>query len=205
LLGSPAEDVADPGRPELMRGTLAELPQAVGVVGCGAGTPSAAGLPSLLQTLPRIVLDADALNALAAAPALQPMVTARPAASTLITPHPLEAARLLGTSVTAVQADRLAMTRMLAERLQCTVVLKGSGSIVASPGTRPAVTASGSAALATAGSGDVLAGWLAGLWAQQPQASAHAIACAGVETHGRAGEASGVLRAGDLIERLAGR
>ncbi|MDP1007431.1 NAD(P)H-hydrate dehydratase, partial [Klebsiella pneumoniae] len=64
-------------------------------------------------------------------------------------------------------------------------------------------SASGGPALATAGSGDVLAGWLGGLWAQRPAASAHAIACAGVEAHGRAGEVAGVLRAGQLIERLA--
>jgi NAD(P)H-hydrate repair Nnr-like enzyme with NAD(P)H-hydrate dehydratase domain len=49
----------------------------------------------------------------------------------------------------------------------------------------------------------VLAGWLGGLWAQQPGMSAHRIACAGVDAHGRAGEIDGVLRAGDLIERLA--
>jgi NAD(P)H-hydrate repair Nnr-like enzyme with NAD(P)H-hydrate dehydratase domain len=102
-----------------------------------------------------------------------------------------------------VQADRLAAARELSARLNCSIVLKGSGSIIASPGERPAICASGSPALATAGSGDVLAGWLGGLWAQQPDASAHAIACAGVDAHGRAGEVDGVLRAGDLIERLA--
>ena len=85
----------------------------------------------------------------------------------------------------------------------CSVVLKGSGSVVASPGQRPAICAHGGPALANAGSGDVLAGWLGGLWAQQPAAAAHAIACAGVDAHARAGEADGVLRAADLVERLA--
>ncbi|MBI3346029.1 MAG: NAD(P)H-hydrate dehydratase [Burkholderiales bacterium] len=202
LLGQPAAEPADPGRPELMRGTLAELPQAVGVVGCGAGPGIAATLPALLR-LPRLVIDADALNVIAAAPTLQGLLRSRPAGSTLLTPHPLEAARLLARDLASVQTDRLAVARELADGFGCTVVLKGSGSVIASPGKRLALCASGGPALATAGSGDVLAGWLGGLWAQQPQATAHAIACAGVDAHGRAGETGGVLRAGDLIERLA--
>jgi len=203
LLGAAAEDVADPGQPELMRGHLAELPQAVGVIGCGAGTTIAAALPELLRGLPRLVIDADALNAIAADADLQDLLRARAAGSTVLTPHPLEAARLLGRDTASLQADRLAAARELAGHLGCIVVLKGSGSVIASPGERPAVCPSGGPALATAGSGDVLAGWLGGLWAQQPGASAHAIACAGVDAHGRAGEVDGVLRAGDLIERLA--
>jgi len=203
LLGLPADEVADPGRPELMRGMLEELPEAVGVIGCGAGVAIAALLPELLPRLSRLVIDADALNAIAAEPALQNLLRARPAGTTLLTPHPLEAARLLGRDTAGVQADRQAAARELANRFNCTVVLKGSGSVLASPGELPAICASGGPALATAGSGDVLAGWLGGLWAQQPGHSAHAIACAGVDAHGRAGEVSGALRAGDLIERLA--
>jgi hydroxyethylthiazole kinase-like uncharacterized protein yjeF len=203
LLGAPAHEVADPGRPELMRGTLAEVPNAVGVIGCGAGPGMAAALPALLHGLPRLIIDADALNAIAADAELQALLRARPAGCTLLTPHPLEAARLLGLDTAELQADRLGAARQLAERLACTVVLKGSGSVIASPGLRPAVCARGGPALATAGSGDVLAGWLGGLWAQQPVASAHAVACAGVAQHGAAGEVPGVLRAGELIERLA--
>lgn len=205
LLGLPADEAADPGRPELMHGTLAELPQAVGVIGCGAGADMARALPAVLRQLPRLVIDADALNAIAADKALQSLLTARTAGSTLLTPHPLEAARLLGCDTASLQADRLAAARELAIRFNASIVLKGSGSIVASPGARPATCASGGPALATAGSGDVLAGWLGGLWAQQPATGAHAIACAGVDAHGRAGEVDGVLRAGDLIERLAAR
>ncbi|WP_422013265.1 NAD(P)H-hydrate dehydratase [Roseateles sp.] len=202
LPGLADAEVADPGRPELMRGRLDDVPQAVGVIGCGAGGAIAATLPALLQSLPRVVLDADALNAIAADPALQALVRTRPAGSTLLTPHPLEAARLLGRDTTSVQADRLASARDLARQLGSTVVLKGSGSVIASPAERPALCASGGPALATAGSGDVLAGWL---WAQEPDASAHTIACAGVDAHGRAGEVAGVLRAADLVERLAAR
>jgi hydroxyethylthiazole kinase-like uncharacterized protein yjeF len=205
LLGTARDQAADPGRPELMRGTLAELPQALGVIGCGAGPAIAAALPALLQTLPRLVLDADALNAIAADTALQALVRQRAPGSTLLTPHPLEAARLLGRDTASVQADRLAAALELADRLRCTIVLKGSGSVIASPQERPAICASGGPALATAGSGDVLAGWLGGLWAQQPLASAHRIACAGVDAHGRAGTVDAVLCAGDLIARLAAR
>ena len=202
LLGAAASDVADPGRPELMRGSFDELPQAVGVVGCGAGPAIAAALPSLLRGMPRLIVDADALNAIAAHPELQALLRNRPAGSTVVTPHPLEAARLLGCTTSRLQADRIGAARALAEQLACTVVLKGSGSIIASPAQRPAICPSGSPALATAGSGDVLAGWLGGLWAQQAGASAHAVACAGVDQHGRAGEAQRVMQAADLIECL---
>ncbi|MFG6440948.1 NAD(P)H-hydrate dehydratase [Roseateles sp. LKC17W] len=203
LLNLPADQAADPGRPELMRGTLAALPRAVGVLGCGGGAAVAAALPDLLRQLSRAVIDADALNAIATDAGLQQALRARPDSATVLTPHPLEAARLLGCETASLQADRLAAARELARRFACTVVLKGAGSVIASPSERTAVCGSGGPALATAGSGDVLAGWLGGLWAQQPGASAHAIACAGVDAHGRAGEVDGVLRAGDLIERLA--
>lgn len=203
LMAQPADEPADPGQPELMRGQLPDLPQAVGVVGCGAGPAIAQALPELLRQLPRVVIDADALNAIATDESLQLLLTARPVGSTMLTPHPLEAARLLGSDTASLQADRLAAAKELATRFNATIVLKGSGSIVASPGERPALCASGGPALATAGSGDVLAGWLGGLWAQQPTAGAHAIACAGADAHGRAGEVDGVLRAGDLIARLA--
>lgn len=203
LIDQPTGEAADPVQPELMRGAVGQLPQAVGVIGCGAGPGLATQLAALLQQLPRAVVDADALNALAANDDLRARSRARAPGTTLLTPHPLEAARLLGCDVASLQADRLAAAQQLAARFACTVVLKGSGSVIATPGERPALCASGGPALATAGSGDVLAGWLGGLWAQQPAASAHAIACTGVDAHGRAGEADGVLRASLLIERLA--
>lgn len=203
LLGQDPAEPADPGRLELMRGSLPTLQGAVGVVGCGGGEAIASVLPDLLRSLRRVVLDADALNAIAQDPALQTLVRARVAASTVVTPHPLEAARLLGCAPGDVQGDRLAAARVLAQRLGCSVVLKGAGSVVASPGERSAINPTGGPALATAGSGDVLAGWLGGLWAQQPALGAHQVACAGVHAHGQAGEVDGVLRAGDLVERLA--
>ena len=65
-----------------------------------------------------------------------------------------------------VQADRLRSARALAERFGCVVLLKGSGSVIAAPGRVPHINPTGNAALATAGTGDVLAGWIGGLWAQ---------------------------------------
>ncbi|MDB5818537.1 MAG: hypothetical protein JWQ11_2177, partial [Rhizobacter sp.] len=74
--------------------------------------------------------------------------------------------RLAGCATKALEADRLGSAARLAERFQCVVVLKGSGTIVAAPGRLPHVNPTGNAALATGGTGDVLAGWIAGSWAQ---------------------------------------
>ena len=79
---------------------------------------------------------------------------------TVLTPHPLEAARLLGTTVAAIQADRLLAAQAMANRFACTVALKGSGTVVAEPGGTPSINPTGNGLLATAGTGDVLAGLL---------------------------------------------
>ena len=138
------------------------------VCGCGGGDAVKAPLPRLLGLAARLVLDADALNAIAADAALQTQLTHRAARQlpTVLTPHPLEAARLLGIATAEVQADRLRAAQTLANRFACCVVLKGSGSVIAAPFETPRINATGNAALATAGTGDVLAGWLGGLWAQ---------------------------------------
>lgn len=151
--------------PELMQrrfDTLA-LERLTVVCGCGGGTEVAQVLGAVLEHSARLVLDADALNALARDHALHAALVARAARAmpTVLTPHPQEAARLLGSSVAAIQADRLAAARALAERYGCVCVLKGSGSIVAAPGDAPPwINPSGNARLATAGTGDVLAGML---------------------------------------------
>lgn len=190
LLGSGAATL-DPSRPELMFRPPAALPLAelTAVCGCGGGQAVAALLPGLLRQSPRLVLDADALNALAADPALQQALRARRAAGqdTVLTPHPLEAARLLSCSSGQVQADRLGAARQLVEQLGCTVVLKGSGSIIAAPGHRPRINPTGNARLAAAGTGDVLAGLIgARLAAGLPPLHA---ACDAVYRHGLAAEA----------------
>ena len=131
------------------------------VCGCGGGTDVRQALPPLLSHAARLVLDADALNALADDTALQALLRQRGARglATVLTPHPLEAARLLACSSADVQRDRLAAAKALSDRLGATVLLKGSGTVIAAPTGVPWVNSSGNAALATAGSGDVLAGW----------------------------------------------
>lgn len=207
----------DPRRPELMSRVAwwhsppALLAQTTVVCGCGGGDAVRAALPPLLSQAARLVLDADALNVLAADPALQPLLRARAARglATLLTPHPLEAARLLRTSSAEVQHDRLAAARQLAADTGAAVLLKGSGSVIAAPGHTLHINPTGNAALASAGTGDVLAGWAAGLWAQQPAVAAADVAVAAAWQHGRAADlytaagGCGPLRAADLVEALA--
>lgn len=152
----------DTMQPELMFRAIDTLDFATLTVvcGCGGGNAVRTVLPRVLSTAKRLVLDADALNVIAAESQLREELIARVqrGASTVLTPHPLEAARLLGASAGQVQQDRLLTAAQLAESLKCTVVLKGSGSIIASPGQTPVINHTGNAKLATAGTGDVLAG-----------------------------------------------
>lgn len=185
--------------------------QSTVVAGCGGGGAIAAGLPMLLSRAPRLVLDADALNAIAADATLQSLLRQRidRGAATVLTPHPLEAARLLGAaSADAVQADRLHAATSLATRYRCTVVLKGSGTVIAAPHGPTTINPSGNGRLASAGTGDVLAGWMAGRWSARPQADPSAVAACAVWEHGWAAQldaASGhaPLVASDLIDLLA--
>lgn len=173
------------------------------VAGCGGGDAIAASLPRLLSEARQLVLDADALNALALHPDWQTTLTGRKAGSTALTPHPLEAARLLGCSTAEVQANRLACAQALAHTYQCTVVLKGSGSVVASPGEVPHINPSGNARLATAGTGDVLAGMLGSLMAQGH--SAFDAACRASYRHGQVADqwtATSTLTALDLARSI---
>ncbi len=112
-----------------------------------------------------LVLDADALNLLAAEPLLRQKLGSR-TSPTLLTPHPLEAARLLDLSTEQIQTNRIAAARTLATRFNATIILKGSGSIIASPEGRVAINPTGNPALATAGTGDVLSGICGALLAQ---------------------------------------
>ncbi|MEI7786621.1 MAG: NAD(P)H-hydrate dehydratase [Betaproteobacteria bacterium] len=133
-------------------------PGLVTVCGCGAGSAAAAVLPQVLASSGPLVLDADALNALAAEAPLGRQLQRRQTRETVLTPHPLEAARLLACSAAEVQADRLRAAQSLSDKWRCTVVLKGSGSVVAAPGRTAQINPTGNALLATAGTGDVLAG-----------------------------------------------
>lgn len=164
LLDSAAITV-DTTQPELMIRPWDSLELAAMSVacGCGGGDAIRAVLPKVLSTAHALVLDADALNAIAADMQLQSLLQARSRRGrvTVLTPHPLEAARLLGCGASRVQADRLWASRELVQRFGCVVVLKGSGSIVAAPGRTPLINPTGNARLATAGTGDVLAGFIA--------------------------------------------
>ena len=210
LLGDAA--AVDSVHPELMfragwSGSTADgLGHTTVVCGCGGGEAVRASLPRLVSGAARLVLDADGLNAVASDTRLQTQLAGRAAKllATVLTPHPLEAARLLGCSTSAVQADRLAAAQSLSERFACCVVLKGSGSVIAAKGQVPRINATGNAALATAGTGDVLAGWLGGLWAQAPGGSGFEVAIRAVRAHGAAAEPQppGPLCATDLIDAL---
>lgn len=152
-------------QPEIMlrRFDMLDLEAITVVCGCGGGNAVQSVLSEVLQRSQRLVLDADALNAIAADASLQSLLQARashPLHITALTPHPLEAARLLGTDTATVQADRLSAAQRLAERFNCIVILKGSGSILAAPQQRPCINPTGNARLATGGTGDVLAGLL---------------------------------------------
>ena len=204
LLGPDAPAV-DAAQPELMlRGVEDALAADVIVAGPGAGRSASATSPSIFErtTLPALlgrpaslVLDADALNAIAFDEGLQKAVAARKAA-TILTPHPAEAARLLGTKTAQVQDDRLAAALELARRFRAHVVLKGAGSICASPDGRWAVNATGNPALSTAGSGDVLAGMIGALLCQgldAPRALQYAVC-----VHGAAADACVARGAGPV-------
>jgi hydroxyethylthiazole kinase-like uncharacterized protein yjeF len=157
--------------------------------GCGGGEAVRAALPKVLSTAGALVLDADALNAIAADAQLQVLLRARSertGRATVVTPHPLEAARLLAKDTSAIQADRLAAARELAERFSCVAVLKGSGTVIAAPGRLPALNPTGNGRLATAGTGDVLAGMIAARLGSGSEA--FEAACAAVYAHGLAAD-----------------
>lgn len=176
------------------------------IVGPGLGTlPSAAEFFAALlrHTQQPMCLDADALNLIAANPALWGLMRH----DAVLTPHPKEMARLCGLSVEEVQRDRIACAAQLAMARRCTVVLKGAGTVVADAAGSVAVVAAGNAGMATGGTGDVLAGIIGGLLAQrmEPVAAAQA----GVLLHGAAGDAAAVrhgqagLSAGDVVECMS--
>ena len=146
-----------------------------------------------------LVIDADGLNALASAEFK--------GRNLILTPHPGEMARLTGKRTAEVQADRVAAARSFATERSLTLVLKGQRTLVASPDGRVWVNPTGSPAMATGGSGDILTGMMAGLLAQTPQEMEAAVAAA-VYLHGRAGELGAAalgeqaLIATDLLEFL---
>lgn len=162
----------------------------VQVVGPGLGMRGMACelVAQALASDAELVLDADALNLIAIEPELQQQLKKRSSLS-ILTPHPLEAARLLGDVAAGskiIQQDRLRAARELAQRFACTVILKGSGSIVANTHGHLVINPTGNPALGTAGTGDVLAGLCGALLAQAWPAWEAALAACWL--HGKAAD-----------------
>ena len=149
-----------------------------------------------------LVLDADAIAVLAG----KPEAIRGSASPVILTPHPGELALLLGTNAAAIQRDRQAAAREAAERTGAIVVLKGAGTLVARAGQPARINLTGNPGMACGGSGDVLAGLLAGLLAQG--ADPFQAACAAVWLHGTAGDIAALrqtqtaMKAGDIAACL---
>ncbi|WP_035452797.1 bifunctional ADP-dependent NAD(P)H-hydrate dehydratase/NAD(P)H-hydrate epimerase [Alicyclobacillus herbarius] len=193
------------------------------VLGPGLGQAVDVWRPLLSEFPGPVVLDADGLRLIQQAQAGLPSRTERsaeeeiaeialandagPAPRAVLTPHPKECARLLGWSTADVQARRLEAATTLARRTGAVVVLKGYHSLIADPSGRLAVNPTGDASLATAGTGDVLAGLIGGLLAQG--LAPFAAAAAGTWIHGRAGEMAGEamgrasVMASDVIDNIS--
>jgi hydroxyethylthiazole kinase-like uncharacterized protein yjeF len=144
------------------------------------------------------VIDADALNILAAKPVL--LAKLAKGRTVVLTPHPGEMARLAGITTAEVQANRLDVARSFAQRNGVTLVLKGARTIVAHPDGRVAVNSTGNPGMAKGGSGDLLTGLIAGLLAQFPGEAARAVEAA-VYLHGLAADMA--VRAADEHTLLA--
>ena len=186
---------------------LADYAARADAVAIGPGLRTDGCVPRLVELLAAqvevpLVLDADALNALAK----QGQVLTRRQTPTVITPHPGELARLTGTDIAAIQADRLTAARGAAETFGCIVVLKGAATVIAAPDGEAWINTTGNAGMASGGMGDVLTGVIAALAAGGADVLAAAVA--GVFLHGLAGDIAarelgprGIL-AGDAAARL---
>jgi hydroxyethylthiazole kinase-like uncharacterized protein yjeF len=208
---TPHPPYIDDAQPELMlRKPAAVLErELVDVLVAGPGMGKADSARKLLRAalaapVP-VVLDADALNMIAASRALAASLAKRKAAA-ILTPHPAEAGRLLGATTDGVQADRIASARAIAQRYRSLVVLKGNGSVIAAPDGKFWINSSGNPGMASAGMGDALAGMIAALIAQGAEPLQALLA--GVYLHGAAADAlvaSGVgpagITASEVIDR----
>jgi NAD(P)H-hydrate epimerase len=158
------------------------------LLGCGLGQSQSAikliksTLLSGRVLLPALVLDADGLNIMAEIPKWWQQLTK----DAILTPHPGEMARLAGVSVDEVQSNRIAMAEKVALDWRKIVVLKGANTVVATPEGQSRISPVANPGLASAGTGDVLSGAIAGLVAQG--LSLFDAAALGVYLHGEAGE-----------------
>jgi NAD(P)H-hydrate epimerase len=173
---------------------LAALLKGISVVGIGPGLGQEGSTPEWVRafvervTLP-MVIDADALNALAGRTSLiRKRVDAAGRARTIVlTPHPGEMARLVEMSVKDAEKDRVGLARRFATEHGVTLVLKGWRTLVAHPDGRVAVNTTGNPSMAKGGSGDILTGIVSAMLAQYPENVAEAVEAA-VFLHGLAGD-----------------
>ena len=204
LMTEPLPETAEGSIAETAHARLASLLASKSVVALGPGIGTNARTAALVRTLVSqvsrpLVVDADGLNALAG--------VEWDGRSLVLTPHPGEMARLTGRTPAEVQADRIGVAREFATRRGVTLVLKGQRTLVALPDGRVRINPTGTPAMASGGSGDILTGLIAGLLAQFPQAAEDTIAAA-VWLHGRCGELGAAaygekpLIATDLLEFL---
>jgi len=174
------------------------------IAGPGWGRQQDTYLHKLIAHDTPLLLDADALRMIADNRSLRQSFAQRSAPS-IITPHPGEAAALLQTNTQTIQEDRLGAATRLAASLNTWVVLKGARTLIASPQKRVWVCPLGSPRLATAGTGDVLAGMIAGLLANQSEQAPDTTTCitAAVALHALMGERKHWYRAGQLPAMVA--
>ena len=190
-----ASNTPIPTAPELMMDMLPLTPEilkgkTVVAIGPGLGDERALVL-DLVQNSPLpMVIDADALNTLAA------NTWRNNGNFRVLTPHPGEMSRLIGKTVADVQSNRLEVARYFAQERNVILVLKGDRTLIAFPDGRVYVNPTGSPAMATGGTGDILTGFIAGFLAQHPGDRETAVAAA-VYLHGLAGE----LGAAELTEQ----
>ncbi|MGI8649986.1 MAG: NAD(P)H-hydrate dehydratase [Rubrobacter sp.] len=180
-----AEDEAGHSSPAALEAILEQAGRASAVVagpGLGIGDGQRELLERLLQEIEApVLLDADAITNLAGTDAISKRL-----APTILTPHAGELGRLLGARAEEVSAQRLASASRAAEESGCVVLLKGSDTLVCEPGRRVSVNSTGSVALATAGTGDILSGVIGALLSRgmEPYDAARC----GAWAHGRAAE-----------------
>ncbi len=190
------------------------------VMALGPGLSTQGGAPQFVVhalsalSLPAVV-DADAVNVLALQDpvSVRQMLAARGPGRTIFTPHAGEMARALRIERAAVDADRPAAAERLAKEWSAVAVLKGHRTLI-SDGSRTVVNATGDASLAKGGSGDILTGLVAGLWAQMlasgrvPDDQGFRAAALAAHLHGLAGQLAGkemtawAVTASDVVERL---
>lgn len=173
--------------------------------GIGRALQTGALVHELLTSMDKpLVLDADGLNLCAGHTEL----IEHYAGDVILTPHVGELSRLTGLSTHDIIGDPIACARRYAQQWRCCIVLKGAPTVIAAPSGRVYINSTGNAGMATAGSGDVLTGIVAGLRAQGMTAEYAAVA--GVYVHGLAGDLAAAehgmmgMTAGDILQKTPG-